>query len=516
MRRRDFLKGLGLASVAGAVPSQLFATEESSSNDFKALVVVEMSGGNDGFNTFLPADNTPDITTGWGAFTQMRSEAVRPDDRDLTPELKKYIQDDGSLEFGAVENPYSLDGEVTNGYKNGFYFMDENTPFGGKVGINALMPEVAHLALQGRVAIIHNIGNLPKPLTKNDNIKAYPRFSAHNIGTTLMETGQGGSSSLKTGWLGRLSDELGAVNGDSIYPLNINMSPYGVNRMMYSFDAPTLNISSYGAVNFTFGSTRYETKVNRSALNAFKASINSFERRDMFRHLIYSSRKNSLEQIDTIISDLKEVDSAFDGNTNVYGDEGFFTFPTAELHRDAHGMEYIFGNNFNQPFKMAAKLIKIAQNRGLSRVVIYLRVGGWDHHHNLVSGHSMNLRGVSTGIGAFMKAIKSLGLEDNVTLINTSEFGRTLVDNGVGADHAWGGSYFVIGGAVNGGNYGTLPEMSFDSDYFLKRGTLIPTTAFTQQFATISKWLGASDEQILRIFPELSNFDKIDLGFMKA
>ena len=514
MKRRDFLKGLGLASVACSIPSQLFSSEGDS--DFKALVVVHMSGGNDSFNTFFPADNTPNINTGWGAFTKMRSEAIRPADRDLTPDLKKYIQDDGTLQFGATVNPYSLDGQVENGYKNGFYFMDETTPFGGKVGINALMPEIAHLALQGKVAILHNTGNLPKPLTKNDNIRAYPRFSAHNIGTTLMETGQGGSSSVKTGWLGRLSDELGAVNGDSIYPMNINMSPYGINRMMYSFDAPTMNISSYGVVNFTFGSIRYEGKVNPSALSAYKGYINSFERKDMFRHLIYASRKKSLEQIDKIVNDLKEVESAFDISTNAYGDEGIFTFPTAELHKEAHGMESIFGHNFNQPFKMAAKLIKIAKKKGLRKVVIYLRVGGWDQHHSLISGHSMNLRGISTGVGAFMKAMKSLGLEDSVTLINTSEFGRTLIDNGSGTDHAWGGSYFVVGGAVKGGNYGSLPEMSFDSDYFLKRGALVPTTAFTQQFATISKWLGATDSQIKKVFPELQNFDVKDLGFMKS
>jgi uncharacterized protein (DUF1501 family) len=445
----------------------------------------------------------------------MRSEAVRPKDRDLTPELKKYIQDDGELQFGATTNPYSLDG-AENGYKSGFYFMDENTPFGGKVGINALMPEIANLALQGKVAILHNTGNLPKPLTKADSLKPYPRFSAHNIGTTLMETGQGGSSSFRTGWLGRLAEELGAINGDSIYPMNINMSQYGVNRMMYSFNSNTMNISTYGVVNFSFGSIRYESKVNASALEAYKRYINNFERRDMFKHLIYNNRKKSLSEIDTIIADLKDVEDAFEISTNVYGDDGIFTFPNTGDHPDAHGNESIFGNNFLQPFKMAAKLIKIGKDQGLSRLVVYLRVGGWDQHSGLVGYHGMNLRGVSTGVGAFMKAMRSLGLEDSVTLLNTSEFSRTLIDNGDGSDHAWGGSYFVVGGAVKGGNYGILPEMSYDSDYFLSRGTLIPTTPFTQHFATLSKWFGANESQIYRIFPELQNFDSSDLGYFKS
>jgi uncharacterized protein (DUF1501 family) len=515
MKRRDFLKSLGAASLVYSMPVELFG-DSTGDGDFKALVVVHMTGGNDGFNTFLPADNTPDIKTGWGAYTSMRSEGLRPKDRDLTPELQKYIQDDGELQFGATENPYSLDGP-TQGYQSGFYFMDENTPFEGKVGINALMPEIAHLALQGKVAIIHNTGNLPKPLTKKDNLKKYPRFSAHNIGTNLMETGQAGGNSYKTGWLGRLAEELGEVNGGSIYPMNINMSPYGVNRMMYSFNSKTMNISAYGVVNFAFGSTRYETKVNPSAKRAYKGYINSFERRDMFRHLIYSSRKNSLDEIDQIVADLNSVKDTFNISTNVYGDSGIFTFPDSSDHRDAHGIEYIFGNNFLQPFKMAAKLIKIAKDKGnVRRLAIYLRVGGWDQHSGLKYYHGMNLRGVSTAIGAFMKAMRAIGLEENVTVMNTSEFSRTLIDNGDGADHAWGGSYFVVGGAIKGGNYGILPEMSFESDYFLSRGTLIPTTPFTQHFATISKWLGANDTQLLKIFPELQNFDKLELGYFKA
>jgi hypothetical protein len=68
-----------------------------------------------------------------------------------------------------------------------------------------------------------------------------------------------------------------------------------------------------------------------------------------------------------------------------------------------------------------------------------------------------------------MRAIDSLGLEDKVTMMNYSEFGRTLVDNGSGADHAWGNSYFVVGGAVKGGNYGVMPEMDPNADHYKTR-----------------------------------------------
>jgi uncharacterized protein (DUF1501 family) len=59
MKRRDFLKQSTLASSLVLVPSFLKAMESAKTNPFasKKLVVIQMSGGNDGLNTVVPYQN---------------------------------------------------------------------------------------------------------------------------------------------------------------------------------------------------------------------------------------------------------------------------------------------------------------------------------------------------------------------------------------------------------------------------------------------------------------------------
>ena len=39
---------------------------------------------------------------------------------------------------------------------------------------------------------------------------------------------------------------------------------------------------------------------------------------------------------------------------------------------------------------------------------------------------------------------------ENVVVATVSDFGRTLLSNGQGSDHGWGGNHMVIGGDVRG------------------------------------------------------------------
>jgi len=148
--------------------------------------------------------------------------------------------------------------------------------------------------------------------------------------------------------------------------------------------------------------------------------------------------------------------------------------------------------------------------------VIYITIGGWDTHSNMHITHAPSLRGLSLSVDKFMRAIESMGLLDQVTLMSVSEFGRSLGSNSGGTDHAWGSTHFILGGAVKPGNYGTIPDLTLggDDDY-TDKGRFIPTTSFSQYYATVLKWFGANSSQINKILPELNNFTKKDLGFFK-
>src|SRR3954465_12829750 len=60
MKRRDFLKGTALISGAYMMPAFLKPIEamaQSELSGYKNLVIIQLSGGNDGLNTIIPYGN---------------------------------------------------------------------------------------------------------------------------------------------------------------------------------------------------------------------------------------------------------------------------------------------------------------------------------------------------------------------------------------------------------------------------------------------------------------------------
>jgi uncharacterized protein (DUF1501 family) len=70
---------------------------------------------------------------------------------------------------------------------------------------------------------------------------------------------------------------------------------------------------------------------------------------------------------------------------------------------------------------------------------------------------------------------------------------------------------------VLGGNYyGTAPIIANNGPDDVGEGRLLPTTSVDQYAATIGKWLGVTDAQLLDILPNLKNFNAStrNLGFI--
>ncbi len=71
---------------------------------------------------------------------------------------------------------------------------------------------------------------------------------------------------------------------------------------------------------------------------------------------------------------------------------------------------------------------------------------GYDTHSDVEEHLSNRFVEVNEGFEAFAAEMKSMGLWSNVTIIQTSDFARTLNPNsGDGTDHAWGGNYMMMG-----------------------------------------------------------------------
>jgi uncharacterized protein (DUF1501 family) len=109
-----------------------------------------------------------------------------------------------------------------------------------------------------------------------------------------------------------------------------------------------------------------------------------------------------------------------------------------------------------------------------------------------------------------------LGVDSNVTTFTASEFGRSLLPNSTGTDHAWGSHHFVIGTGVKGGKfYGQFPTLALGSDYDATgTGALIPTSSVDQYGATLAQWFGVAPGSLPAIFPNIGNFKTSNLGIL--
>jgi uncharacterized protein (DUF1501 family) len=72
-----------------------------------------------------------------------------------------------------------------------------------------------------------------------------------------------------------------------------------------------------------------------------------------------------------------------------------------------------------------------------------------------------------------------------------------------------------MGGAVNGGDlYGSLLTQHLGGPKDTRGGRLIPDVANEQYFATLAKWFGVPDSELVDIFPNLANFNQHTLDFI--
>jgi uncharacterized protein (DUF1501 family) len=77
--------------------------------------------------------------------------------------------------------------------------------------------------------------------------------------------------------------------------------------------------------------------------------------------------------------------------------------------------------------------------------------------------------------------------------------------------------HLILGDAVKGQNfYGTPPIVASGGPDDVGQGRLLPSVSVDQYAATLGKWFGLSDAQILEVLPHLANFSapSRDLGFM--
>ena len=152
----------------------------------------------------------------------------------------------------------------------------------------------------------------------------------------------------------------------------------------------------------------------------------------------------------------------------------------------------------------------------MSRQIFFCSTGGFDNHSNQLGQDNNLLLNVDTCMNVSYNATGELGVGDCVTTFTESYFARTFHPNtNAGTDHGWGSGMFILGGAGQGGLYGTFPTLDpAGPDSTDLRSRWIPTMSLDTFGATLARSFDVADVDLPSVFPNIANFPASNMGCM--
>jgi uncharacterized protein (DUF1501 family) len=180
----------------------------------------------------------------------------------------------------------------------------------------------------------------------------------------------------------------------------------------------------------------------------------------------------------------------------------------ATLDRVAQVGSYVSSVTYpNNGFGQALRMIAGAMNKDLGTKVFWVQTGGYDTHasqnpnqaNGAYAGLMTTLNG---GLTAFYQDLLNQGLLNDTLILQFSEFGRRITENGSqGTDHGAASVMLALGGGVRGGIYGTAPNLRIGNDNPTlenNSGDVRHETDFRSVYSkVIDSWLGADSVSIL-------------------
>lgn len=469
MSRRRFLGQAGCAALSSIpilstllnlrVAGSLAAVTAPGNSEYRALVCVFQSGGNDSFNMLTPYSGPS--STHANSYTEYANSRA-----DLALALNTLRQ----------INPL-------------------NTP-GRTFGVHPGMPNLQALFEAGTAAFVANVGTLIEPVQNRGQVAANSKrlplgLYSHSDQIEQWQTSVPHSRS-GIGWAGRMLDLIQGINPGQIVSMNIstdgsNVWQTGVTGAEYAVD-PGNAQEAGGAVALTGYGQNYN--VNDPHLNIASAAVDGMLAQE-YSHLLEA----------TFQQKRRSARDAYQLYTTATAPAlpGTVVFPNTSVGRQ---------------LRQVARAINGRNALGAVRQTFFVNSGGWDHHSNTLAAQGAMLPEIDGGLGAFWQQIVAMGLQNQVTVFSASDFGRTLTSNSQGSDHAWGGNAYVLGGSVLGRRiYGSYPSLAVNPESGNEvnpldtgRGRLIPTTSCDQFFAEMALWLGVSPSSLPLVLPNIGNF----------
>ena len=347
------------------------------------------------------------------------------------------------------------------------------------IGFHPSMKDMGQAYRSGDASVIANIGTLVRPTTIND-YRSKNRLPAglfsHREQQLSWQTSVADNTSAN-GWIGRMSELLNDVDTtgtDTSLMYSLGGSP----RIMKGKESTGFTISASGGAN---------------ALDLYNES----SVRDAYNATLNERYVNLLKQQYT--HDLKDIIDKAEFYNNVMG-----------ASNDPFAASAFPNTGLGNQLRQVALTIAASDSLSAKRQSFIVTQGGYDFHAGLLERQAPLLTELNDALLAFNDAMKSIGMHDNVVSYTASDFGRTVIGNGSGSDHGWGGISIVMGGPVKGNKtYGKYPvnmTSGGSPDIDIGRGRYIPTTSVDQLHADLAYWYGVGSSDIGLIVPNQAEY----------
>jgi len=450
--RRSFLKRqliLGGCVAAGfdviSGPAQAAST-----NGYKALVCINLAGGNDSYNMFVPtsASAHADYATARQFLAVPRAQALP-----VTPAT------------------YS-DGQA--------------------YGFHPAMGESKRLFDSGQLAVMANVGSLVRPITKleyESRSGAIPKqlFSHNDQTDSWLAANANGETGL--GWAGRMMDTI--YPGDFPAPA-ASLSIGGNSLWQKASNVRNFEVGTSGVTGRYQPNHAGPMKL-RDAYAAMHA--NAVSQSNLFansRAMVLERALDYADLINTSIESSPTFQTAFTGGRLA-----------AQLEMVARliSARASLGSDLNRQIffvRLGGWDTHDNQIAGVEDETHQALLGQLDAALGAFQNAMVQL-GVQDSVTAFTATEFGRSLTPNSSGTDHGWGGHSLVMGGA-----------VQGGDI----YGQMPQISLDSVDTVNNSRFVPTTSVEQYSATLARWFGLSDSELNSVFPNLGNFATPDVGFM--
>jgi uncharacterized protein (DUF1501 family) len=283
---------------------------------------------------------------------------------------------------------------------------------GRALGLHPRLGGLHSLFDEGRLALVQRVG--------------YPSSSrSHFLGTDIWSTANPDAST-GPGWLGRYLDSLRGP----IDPLTAWSTAGDVPHTLRAAIAPVASVPSASAYTYQTAGTGSEGAAERTAATRLAGNPSPDRPLLAFANDSIRSALQTVDRVATVASYAPSV-----------------AYPVSGLGQ-------------------ALRTVAGAMVRGTGTQIFFVQTGGYDTHAGQgvveTTGTYWGLMAaLNDALAAFAADLKNRGLFNDTLLLQFSEFGRRIAENGSrGTDHGAAGVMMALGGRVRGGLHGTAPDLN--------------------------------------------------------